>query len=131
MRENMDIDREIEEIATKIMGLNLKTITENTPLRHCVKDGGYILNGNVHIFTIGYETVVWNPKENIIHAFELVDKVCSKDPEIQFDLSYSDGKWAAIFFISGLGMDILGTGDADTREMAICLAALKAAEGEG
>ena len=64
------------EIARQIAGLmgwKFKTIDEDTPLRLCTKDGGYILDDRIHRFTIGYTTEIWNPEENIAHALEALE----------------------------------------------------------
>lgn len=120
---NAEID---QMIAEKVMGWKFKTIDENTPLRFCLEDGGYILDGKVFRFTIGYSTIEFNPSTNITDIFKAVDKILADDKDVQFDLHGTHKDYSAIFFKSGLGMEILGAGDADTPAMAICMAALEA-----
>ena len=76
--------------------------------------------------------VFWHSSTDISQALgdgksldTVVGKICSENPEWQFTLDYSFGKWSALFFESAVGYIDHGSAEADTPAMAICLAAAK------
>lgn len=122
-------------LATEVMGWKFKTITQDTPFRHCISDGGYILNGKVFKFIYGYSAVHWNPKENIAHTFEVAEKMREKVYFFRLQYSAEVGakersdinftwKWTAQF--NSDSRDDYNRASADTPSLAISLAALEA-----
>ena len=67
--------------------------------------------------------IKWNPFENTIQAFGIVDKLIDKGWKVfslEYDNLYNDGKWKALFYKPGNAI-----GYAGTKEEAICFAALE------
>ena len=66
-----EIDRQIAE---KVYGWEFPVITENTAFRHALPHKGYILNGKIYKFTVGYDSELFSPSTDIKQAFEALDK---------------------------------------------------------
>lgn len=70
--------------------------------------------------------IKWNPFENTIQTFGIIDKLIDngwKVFSLEYDNLYNDGKWKALFYKLG---NAVGYGE--TREEAICFAALETLE---
>ncbi|TPG68604.1 hypothetical protein EEL31_08780 [Brevibacillus laterosporus] len=102
----------IETLATKVMGWGVIT-NDWRGLMFRTSDGTYVSEWK------------WNPSRDLNHAFQVVDKLLSHF--YVFELMGSEDGWIATFkFVDGnfiYPKEWEGTGE--TREQAICNAAMK------
>ena len=125
---NKDIDR---EIAIEIMNWKIRKNNTDT-----FQEFWYYIPTNEPSGGVFCEYVKdWRPTENIAQAFEVVEKMHQKGFYLKLRgpfINPDDWEWYCYFELhTTTDTHPLWVGRAETPTMAICLAALKATDGDG